>query len=119
MNAKDLEFEIVHFGINCEDENEAMNCAEIFSTLFEIDAIKNGKDSIFASGLAEIMKGNGRGAKGHIGIGCNDINSAIEHLKSKGIEFDDSSSKLDENGNLFVIYMKLEIAGFAVHLLQK
>ncbi|MFA5658291.1 MAG: VOC family protein [Oscillospiraceae bacterium] len=119
MPLMDLNFEVVHFGVNCENEIEALEAARAFEFLFGIAPIKNSKDSVYSGPLVELMKGNGRGRHGHIGIACDDIHRARELLENKGIEFDEGSVKYDDNGSLLVIYMKKEIAGFAVHIIQR
>ena len=64
------------------------------------------------------MKQNGRGTKGHIAVGCNSVMRARAYLESQGFEFDESSIKM-KGDKLNLIYLKDEIGGFAVHLLQK
>ncbi len=119
MSIHELEFEVAHFGVNCENEKEALEAAGIFELLFGIKPIKNSKDSVYSGHLIELMKGKGRGRHGHIGFACRDIRKARELLENKGIEFDEGSVKYDDNGSLLVIYMKMEIAGFAVHIMQR
>ncbi|MDR2740451.1 MAG: hypothetical protein LBB68_11570 [Treponema sp.] len=65
------------------------------------------------------MKGSGRGTKGHIGIGTYSPFRAVAYLERQGIVFNKDSIKTDAKGNLTLIYMKEEIAGFAVHIMQK
>ena len=115
---EELDFEIVHFGVNCVDELEARKNAETFAAIFGFP-IKEGKDSIYASPSIEIMKGSGRGKCGHIAVASNDIHKAQKYLENQGLEFDPTSVKYSNEGNLIVIYLKNEIAGFAIHLLQR
>jgi len=115
---EELKFEVVHFGVNCENSISAKREAEIFADLFGLP-LKEGKSSIYAGPLIEIMKGSGRGKCGHIAIAANDILKARKYLEDKGLKFDDDSIKYDSEGNPIVIYLKDEIAGFAVHLLQR
>ncbi|NCC06601.1 MAG: bifunctional 4-hydroxy-2-oxoglutarate aldolase/2-dehydro-3-deoxy-phosphogluconate aldolase [Clostridia bacterium] len=113
-----LGFEIKHIGINSADEAEATATAATFASLFSFDSVA-GNSSIFAANKAiEIMKKPGRGAKGHIAVGTNTIDRAVAHLKSQGVEFDDTS-RVEKNGKLVAIYLKNEVGGFAVHLVQK
>lgn len=115
---KELEFEVVHIGVNCPDDLEAKKSAEFFLSFFAFP-VKDGKDSIYASSFIELMKGKGRGKHGHIAIGTTDIFKAQEYLEEQGLEFDPDSIKYSNDGNPIVIYLKNEIAGFALHLLQK
>jgi len=55
----------------------------------------------------------------HIAVQTNYIERAIFHLERQGTAFLSDSAKYDEKGNLAAIYLKDEIGGFAVHLLQK
>ncbi|MBE6905216.1 MAG: VOC family protein [Ruminococcaceae bacterium] len=114
----DFGFEVVHFGVNCSGREEAMRQAGLFLRLFEILPAE-GKDSVYAGPLVELMKGNGCGTHGHIAVAANNIHAARAYLESLGCTFDEASAKFNDRGELIVIYLKEEIAGFAVHLLQK
>lgn len=111
-------FEILHIGINTGSEAEAQSVAKIFCDLFGVGA-KVGNSSIFSGSLIEVMKGEGRGTHGHIGIGVNSLPRARRYLERKGYQFDDSTLKLDERGKPMVCYIEGEYAGFAVHFIQK
>ena len=80
--------------------------------------MKVGSSSIFAGTGIEVMKSPFRGAKGHIGIKTNFIVRAKTYLERQGFEFDESSANV-KDGQLKAIYLKDEIAGFAIHLVQK
>ncbi|MEG1068585.1 MAG: bifunctional 4-hydroxy-2-oxoglutarate aldolase/2-dehydro-3-deoxy-phosphogluconate aldolase [Ruthenibacterium sp.] len=113
-----LGFELKHIGLNTANDAEAMQAAKLFEALFGFD-IAEGNSSIFAGNRSiEIMKKQGRGKYGHIAVGTNTIDRAVAHLKSQGVVFDDAS-RMEKNGKLTAIYLKEEIAGFAVHLVQK
>jgi 2-dehydro-3-deoxyphosphogluconate aldolase/(4S)-4-hydroxy-2-oxoglutarate aldolase len=43
----------------------------------------------------------------------------VAYLERNGVVFDHANAKKDPKGNVFAIYFKEEILGFAVHLLQK
>ena len=64
------------------------------------------------------MKKPGRGTHGHIAIKTNNVDRAIYHLSNRGVKFD-MDSKVVKNGKTTAIYMADEIAGFAIHLVQK
>ena len=113
-----LGFEVAHMGLNTENEEEALKAAKTFEALFGLDYAV-GNSSIFAGARRmEIMKKPGRGKYGHIAIATNTLPRAIAHLKARGVEFDESSL-VEKNGKKIAIYLKEEIAGFAVHLVQK
>ena len=112
-----LGMEIAHVGINSENEEEAMRTATLLCKMFGWP-IKVGNKSIFAGTAVEVMKMPFRGAKGHIGIRTNFIERAKFFLESQGFEFDPESANV-KDGRLTAIYLKDEVAGFAVHLVQK
>lgn len=107
-----LGFSLAHVGVNCADEAEAEQTAKTFSTLFGLE-YKPGNSSVFAGSAVECMKAIGRGKCGHIAIGTNNLERAIYHLGRQGIEVDESSRKPK------AIYLKQEVGGFAIHLMQR
>jgi 2-dehydro-3-deoxyphosphogluconate aldolase/(4S)-4-hydroxy-2-oxoglutarate aldolase len=114
-----LGFELAHVGVNMGSEDEALNAAQRFAFIFGMP-VKNGNSSVFAGGAVEYMKEPYLGKNGHIAIRTNYIERAVNYLSSVlGVEFDESSAKKDAKGNLKAIYMKEEIGGFAVHLVNK
>lgn len=118
MEGKELGFEVMHLGINCEKEESALSIAETLQGLFGFE-YKTGNSSIFSENRRiEIMKGPGRGTNGHIAIGTTNIEAAESYLKKRGCGFIEESRVVRE-GKTTAIYLDVEIAGFAVHLLQK
>ena len=60
------------------------------------------------------------GKNGHIAIATNYIERAMNYLENVlGVEFAKETAKRDDKGVLKAIYLKEEIGGFAVHLVQK
>ena len=113
-----LGLELGHIGINCADEVEAAKTAEMLGALLSM-AVKPGNSSIFVGNKEfEIMKKPGRGTHGHIAVKCNNVDRAIFHLGQRGVKFD-LDSKVVKNGKTTAVYMADEIAGFAIHLVQK
>ena len=115
---KMLDFELLHVGINANGEEDAIKIAGAFDTLFGWST-KVGNSSVFAGKEVECMKQNGRGTHGHIAVGTGNVKRAVAQLKMQGVEFDESSFKYDANGRLTLAYLKNEVAGFAIHLLEK
>ncbi|MBQ8568137.1 MAG: bifunctional 4-hydroxy-2-oxoglutarate aldolase/2-dehydro-3-deoxy-phosphogluconate aldolase [Oscillospiraceae bacterium] len=115
---KMLGFELKHIGINQDDEAQADATASSFEKMFGFEK-KAGNSSIFAGSAVEVMKSKYLGANGHIAIGTNYIERAVYHLEKRGVEFDRETEKRDAKGKLKAIYIKGEIGGFAVHLVQK
>lgn len=112
-----LGFELRHIGINANGEEEADNVAGSFEKLFGFSK-KVGGSSVFAGTAIEVMKQPYLGAHGHIAIGTNYIDRAVYHMELQGFEFDPETAKY-KNGKLVAIYLKGELGGFAVHLVQK
>lgn len=112
-----LGFELKHVGINATSEEEADGVATSFEKLFGFT--KNvGSSSVFAGTAIEVMKQPYLGANGHIAIQTNYIERAIYHMELQGFEFDKETAKY-KDGKMVAIYLKNELGGFAVHLLQK
>lgn len=112
-----LGFELKHIGINCENEAEADSTAGAFDNLFGFTK-KAGNSSVFAGSYIEAMKAPGAGARGHIAIGTNSVLRAKNYLESQGVEFEESSAKF-KGEKMTAIYLKNEVNGFAIHLVQK
>ena len=112
-----LGFELRHIGINANSEDEADGVAGSFEKLFGFTK-KVGGSSVFAGTAIEVMKAPYLGANGHIAIGTNYIERAVYHMELQGFEFDPETAKY-KNGKMVAIYLKGELGGFAVHLVQK
>ena len=113
-----LGLELGHIGINCADDAEALKTAELLGGLLS-KAVAPGNSSIFVGNKEfEIMKKPGRGTHGHIAIKCNSIDRAVYHLGQRGVKFD-MDSMVNKNGKNIAIYLADEVAGFAIHLVQK
>lgn len=113
-----LGFGLAHIGINSKDDADALKIAKTLGGLFALP-VKEGNSSNFAGTIAEVMKGKGPGTNGHIAIGTNDIERAMAYLRRAGVAFDMASAKGPEGGPLKALYLKEEIAGFAVHLMRR
>ena len=113
-----LGLELGHIGINCADDAEAMKTAELLGGLLS-KAVAPGNSSIFVGNKEfEIMKKPGRGTHGHIAVKCNNIARAVYHLGQRGVKFD-MDSMVTKNGKNIAVYLADEVAGFAIHLVQK
>lgn len=115
--SKMLGFELRHIGINAKSEKDAEHIADDFVQLFDF-VKKSGSSSVFAGTAVEVMKAPYFGTNGHIAIGTNSIERAMYHMELQGVEFDMDTAKYKEE-RLIAVYLKKEIGGFAVHLVQK
>lgn len=115
------DFEIVHIGVNCANEAQAVECAQRYEFLFNlaVNPAKESADARFTGTQIEWMKTPGRGTHGHIAIATGDLPAARRYLEDKGFSFDDESIKRFPDGRILVIYAQEEIGGFAIHLMQK
>ena len=115
---KMLGFELLHVGIHPTDSETSGDIAEAFEGLFGFK--RNEKESaIFAGSYIEALNNKFLGTHGHLAIGTNNIDRAIYYLKNQGYEVDENYKFFNENGKLVSNYLKKEIGGFAIHLLQK
>ena len=113
-----LGFQLGHIGVNCVSEGEAEQTAKTLCALFGLE-YKAGNSSIFAGKAVECMKKPGRGANGHIAIAANSVDRAVYHLGRRGVEFLEDSRVTDGKGRTKAIYLKQELSGFTIHLVQK
>jgi len=112
-----LGFDLCHIGINCENEPEARKAADRLAFLLGMPQ-KINSGGTFVGTIVEVLNTPFKGAHGHIAIRTNYIERAVNYLSTVlGVEFDEP--KRDEKGKYVAIYLKEEIGGFAVHLMQK
>lgn len=113
MISRKLEF--AHIGINCQTELDALKTARILQDAFCGD-VRNGSSSVFVGSEIEITKTPFPGVHGHLAFATPDINEAIRDLNEKGISIVEGSQKYKDK-KLVAVYLDMEVAGFAVHLL--
>ena len=113
-----LGLEFAHVGINTENADAAAAAAKKFCDIFGFD-YDDHSSAVFAGKGIEVRKQMFKGTNGHIAISTNSVDRAIRYLSEvKGVEFDMDSATV-KNDKTTSIYLKDEIAGFAVHLVQK
>ncbi len=111
-----LGFELAHIGVNSESKEQADKTVNRLAFLFGLP-VKVGNSGSFAGTIVEVLNAHGRGTLGHIAIRTNYIERAINYMSTVlGVEFE---APLMKNEKINAIYLKEEIGGFAVHLLQK
>ncbi len=114
---KVLGLELRHVGINSGDPETARADALLLASLLGW-SVSEGTKSIMVGDAFELMNAPGRGQRGHIAIATDSVERAMFHLGLRGFEFEDAPIGY-KNGRISAIYLKREIAGFAVHLLRK
>jgi 2-dehydro-3-deoxyphosphogluconate aldolase/(4S)-4-hydroxy-2-oxoglutarate aldolase len=112
-----LSLRFTHLGVNCKDEAECREAAEVADRLFGYASDERSM-SIFAGTPLEFMKAPGRGTMGHVAIATPNVDRAVYHLTRRGAKFDESSALYEKDGSLKFIYITDEIAGFAYHLVK-
>ena len=96
---------VAHVGINAANPADALEIAELFSTMMGLPVIETPV-SYFNDSLVEVMKQNGRGTKGHIGFAVNDIDAAEKWFAERGLEVNEESRALLPDGSTKLVYFK-------------
>lgn len=109
-----LGFDLAHIGINMPDADSSMEVTGKLAGIFKLP-VKEGNSSNFVGTGIEVLKSTGLGKNGHIAIKTNSLPRAVAYLERNGIEVDMSTAK---GSPVMAVYLKHEIGGFAVHLLQ-
>ena len=110
-------FELAHVGINCESADESLAVCEELEKAFDFE-VKTGNSSNFASTGVEVMKSMYLGRNGHLAVRTNKIETAVAELEKRGFAVDMDTAKY-KGDRMIAVYLKNEIGGFAIHLLQK
>jgi len=113
-----LDLKLAHVGINSTNEEEAKKTIEWFAALMNLP-VRDIGDSIFAGGAVEAMKSPYLGTHGHIALSTPSVERAIYYLEQRGIEFDEDTRVVLPNGSTKLIYLKGEVAGYAIHLARR
>jgi 2-dehydro-3-deoxyphosphogluconate aldolase/(4S)-4-hydroxy-2-oxoglutarate aldolase len=113
-----LGFELAHLGINAPDEASSLQIATQFANIFNFE-LKPGNSSNFTGSGIEVTKSMGLGQHGHLAIKTNNITRAVAYLERIGVPVALNTAKTGPDGKLLAVYLRNEIGGFAVHLLQK
>lgn len=114
-----LGLRLEHIGINAANETEARETARLLSRLFLLGTPDENAASLFVERQFEVMKAPGRGKNGHIALLTNSVERAMDYLERQGEAFLPESKSYDEKGRLSAVYLQRELAGFALHLVQK
>ena len=108
-------FSFAHLGINSPDAEAQGATSDFFSRLGL--APKEGTSSIFNGSIIEVMKNPFRGAMGHIGFSCWNVERSLAYLAGFGFRPVMETAKY-ERGRLSVVYLDREVGGFAIHLVR-
>jgi len=113
-------FSIAHVGINATESESAEKIAGMIS-LFGFPEIP-GEKSIFNNKEFEVMRKNGRGKHGHVGIRTANVDRALAYLGACGFTpVEETATHIitdDKSSPLKFVYLLPEIGGFAFHLVR-
>lgn len=112
-----LGYELAHIGINTADKAGCDEVCDGFVKAFDLP-VKVGNSSNFVTPAIEVMNSPYLGTNGHIAIRTNSLARAVADLESRGLVVDQNTAKF-KNGKCVAVYLRDEVGGFALHLLQK
>ena len=111
-----LGFDLRHIGINCESGDVAQKTSSLISKLLRFPE-RDTPGSIFVGTQFEFMKTPYLGRHGHIALATNFIERAIAYLDRNGVKIK-PETRSENDGKLSTVYLDVDVAGFAVHLVQ-
>ena len=112
-----LGFTLAHVGVNHASREEAEKTAKLFASIFCMPVIEHSA-CLFAGTAMECNDFEGPGQKGHIGIRTTSMRRACAWLRELGVELREDCRKYNDKGELTCVYLKQEIGGFAIHVVQ-
>ncbi|MBQ4075071.1 MAG: bifunctional 4-hydroxy-2-oxoglutarate aldolase/2-dehydro-3-deoxy-phosphogluconate aldolase [Clostridia bacterium] len=113
-----LGLHVKHIGVNNQDAETAVAEAKKLSALLGWPMQKESEKGLFVGESFEMMKTWFRGTHGHIAIGTKNVDRAKWHMEQRGFAFDEETATFTPDGRMKFIYLKDEIAGFAIHLMM-
>jgi 2-dehydro-3-deoxyphosphogluconate aldolase/(4S)-4-hydroxy-2-oxoglutarate aldolase len=111
-----LGFDLRHIGVNCESAEAAQKASSVISKMLRFPQ-RETPGSIFVGTQFELMKTPSLGKHGHIALSTNFIARAISYLERNGVKIK-PETRSEKDGKLSTVYLDLDLAGFAVHLVQ-
>jgi 2-dehydro-3-deoxyphosphogluconate aldolase/(4S)-4-hydroxy-2-oxoglutarate aldolase len=112
-----LGLHLVHVGINHPDPAAATRTTNLLARLLHLP-IRDGESSLFAGAEYELLKSPGAGTHGHIAIGTHFLDRAAAFFARGGVRTKEETRNV-KNGKTASIYLDIDLAGFAIHLLQE
>ena len=112
-----LGYELAHVGVNTDGRASALEISGEWEKTFGFAAAE-GNSSCFAGTEIEVMNRRYLGENGHIGIATRSMERAIDDMEKRGFSLDMDTAKYSGE-RIKAVYLKNEIGGFAVHLMQK
>lgn len=111
-------FTFSHVGIHAENKEEALRTVHALCAIFDLVPKIPERGSPYAGTNIEVLPTGHRGKMGHIAFYTDDLEAGIRELEERGIALDHDAVKRNPDDNsIYLIYLKEEFCGFAVHLL--
>jgi 2-dehydro-3-deoxyphosphogluconate aldolase/(4S)-4-hydroxy-2-oxoglutarate aldolase len=107
---------LAHVGVNAKPPLDFDGIAGLFARITRMPLIKTNESVTFIGSAIEIAKEPSHGAFGHIALATPSVERARYYMGLAGLKFDDGSTVRDDEGRQRLVYLKDEVAGFAVHL---
>jgi 2-dehydro-3-deoxyphosphogluconate aldolase / (4S)-4-hydroxy-2-oxoglutarate aldolase len=111
-----LGLHIAHVGINSGSPEEADRLARFFGGVLNLPP-RETSAAVFAGPQVEFRKNPSPGTHGHLAIGTNFIERAIAYFERIGIKTL-PETMIEKNAKPHAVYLEMDVAGFAVHLIQ-
>ena len=111
-----LGFALRHVGVNGESAESAERASAAVAKLLRLPTRDTG-GSVFVGTQFEFLKSPRLGQHGHIALSTNFMDRAIAYLERNGVRIK-PETRGEKDGKLSTVYLDLEVAGFAVHLVQ-
>ncbi|MQY77302.1 MAG: bifunctional 4-hydroxy-2-oxoglutarate aldolase/2-dehydro-3-deoxy-phosphogluconate aldolase [Spirochaeta sp.] len=110
-------FELAHLGFNENNRDRALQSGELLQRLFNFPLIEKD-ERISAGECFEIRDSSSLGERGHIALAVNSMDRALSFLQRAGVSVQDNTA-VKKDGLLKEIYIKPQVSGFAIKLIQK
>jgi 2-dehydro-3-deoxyphosphogluconate aldolase/(4S)-4-hydroxy-2-oxoglutarate aldolase len=111
-----LGLHLAHVGINGGSGEEAARLAALIGGILNVPS-RETSAAWFAGTQIEFRKAASPGIHGHLAIGTHFLDRAISYCERSGMRIL-PETLLEKNGKPHAVYLDLDLAGFAVHLIQ-
>ena len=111
-----LGFGLRHVGVNCDSADVAQEYSSMIGRILNLP-IRDTTGSIFSGSQFEFLKSPYLGKHGHIALSTNSIERAIFYLERRGVAIKPETKGM-KDGKLSTVYLDLDLAGFALHLVE-
>ncbi len=114
-----LGFRLAHVGVNSPSAAEALNTARAFARLLRLPMCNDAPSGVFNGGAIDNRKSMYYGKNGHIGFTACSMTRALAWYRRNNVPIIEKSLSYDGSGIPACFYLADEIAGFAIHFMQR